>query len=416
MADEVKLTKLAECAGCGAKVGAGQLAKLFEGFEAPRDPNLLVGFDHSDDAAVYRLRDDLAIVQTVDFFPPMVDDPYVFGQVAAANALSDVYAMGGTPITALNVMAVPESMPADTVRQILRGGFEKVVEAGASLAGGHSIYDDEPKYGMAVTGVLDPAKILRNDGARVGDALVYTKPLGIGIASTAVKGEVASRELEEAAIATMTTLNRAASEVMLRYRTHACTDITGFAAATFLRGMGFVSSVHGAGNFLTCDLEQNLSASFRMMLLLGETNYLQVSQLRRGLESETARLAANRILPGQAAQLMELAVKMRDETDAAKASLYDQEFHNLLCEASGNKLIRSVFGAIRATVNDFIGTVYVRIMDDKEQAVLLHDAHIQLATALTNHDEMGAIRATFTHFEIVNASIQKYELAGRKIL
>lgn len=229
MADEVKLTKLAECAGCGAKVGAGQLAKLFEGFEAPRDPNLLVGFDHSDDAAVYRLRDDLAIVQTVDFFPPMVDDPYVFGQVAAANALSDVYAMGGTPITALNVMAVPESMPADTVRQILRGGFEKVVEAGASLAGGHSIYDDEPKYGMAVTGVLDPAKILRNDGARAGDALVYTKPLGIGIASTAVKGEVASRELEEAAVDAMTTLNRTASEVMLRYRTHACTDITGFA-------------------------------------------------------------------------------------------------------------------------------------------------------------------------------------------
>ena len=180
--------------------------------------------------------------------------------------------------------------------------------------------------------------------------------------------------------------------------------------------MRFISSVHGAGNFLTCDLEQNLSASFRMMLLLGETNYLQVSQLRRGLESETARLTANRILPGQAARLMELAVKMRDETDAAKASLYDQEFHNLLCEASGNKLIRSVFGAIRATVNDFIGTVYVCIMDDKEQAVLLHDAHIQLATALTNHDEMGAIRATFTHFEIVNASIQKYELAGRKIL
>ena len=180
--------------------------------------------------------------------------------------------------------------------------------------------------------------------------------------------------------------------------------------------MGFISSVHGAGNFLTCDLEQNLSASFRMMLLLGETNYLQVSQLRRGLESETARLAANRILPGQAARLMELAVKMRDESDAGKASLYDQEFHNLLCDASGNKLIRSVFGAIRATVNDFIGTVYVRIMEDKEQAVLLHDAHIQLANALTNHDELSAIRATFTHFEVVNASIQKYELAGRKIL
>lgn len=229
MADDVKLTKLADCAGCGAKVGAGQLAKLFEGFDAPRDPNLLVGFDHSDDAAVYKLADDIAIVQTVDFFPPMVDDPYIFGQVAAANALSDIYAMGGRPITALNVMAVPESMPSDVVRQILRGGFEKVVEAGASLVGGHSIYDDEPKYGMSVTGVLDPARILRNDGAEVGDVLVYTKPLGIGIAATAVKGEVATPELEQAAIAAMTTLNRVAGECMMRHRVHACTDITGFA-------------------------------------------------------------------------------------------------------------------------------------------------------------------------------------------
>ena len=179
--------------------------------------------------------------------------------------------------------------------------------------------------------------------------------------------------------------------------------------------MGFVSSVQGAGNYISCDLERNLGASFELMMLLGETNYLQVSQLRRGLESETARLAANRILPGQAARLMELAVKMRDETDAEKASHYDQEFHNLLCDASGNKLIRSLFGAIRATVNDFIGTVYVRIMEDKEQAFLLHNAHIQLAQALADHDELAAIRATFTHFEIVNTSIQKDELAGRKI-
>ena len=226
---DVRLTKLAECAGCGAKVGAGQLAELFEGFAVQRDPNLIVGFDHADDAAVYRLRDDLAIVQTVDFFPPMVDDPFVFGQVAAANALSDIYAMGAVPVTALNVMAVPEDMPADVVRAILRGGYDKAAEAGAVVAGGHSIYDDEPKYGMAVTGTLDPARIVRNDGARPGDALVYTKPLGIGIAATAVKGGLASAELEQSAVRTMTELNRAASRVMLRYRTHACTDITGFA-------------------------------------------------------------------------------------------------------------------------------------------------------------------------------------------
>lgn len=226
--EDVRLTKLATCAGCGAKVGAGQLARLFEGFDAPCDPNLLVGFDHADDAAVYRLADDLAIVQTVDFFPPMVDDPYLFGQIAAANALSDVYAMGARPVTALNVMAVPEDMPAPAVREILRGGLDKVTEAGAVLAGGHSIYDREPKYGMAVTGVIDPARILRNDGGRAGDALVYTKPLGIGIAATAMKGGIAAPALEREATRAMVTLNRRASEVMRRFRVHAVTDVTGF--------------------------------------------------------------------------------------------------------------------------------------------------------------------------------------------
>ena len=179
--------------------------------------------------------------------------------------------------------------------------------------------------------------------------------------------------------------------------------------------MGFVSSVHGAGNYLTCDLEQNLSASFRMMLLLGETNYLQVSQLRRGLESETARLAAGRILPGQANRLMDLAVKMKEEPDPLKGSQYDQEFHDLMCNASGNKLIQAVFGAMLATVNDFITTVYQRIMADQEQAHALHQAHIRLAEALARHDELEAIRATFNHFEVVNTNIQKDELAGRRI-
>ena len=179
--------------------------------------------------------------------------------------------------------------------------------------------------------------------------------------------------------------------------------------------MGFVSSIHGAGNFLTCDLEQNLSTSFHLMLLLGETNYLQFSQLRRGLESETARLAANRILPGQAARMMELATKMKSETDHVKSSHYDMEFHNLLCAASGNRLIRSVFCAMISTVNDFISTMYLRIMEDTSQADLLHDSHILLADALIRHDEAAAIRAIFSHFEVVNTSILKDELASRRI-
>lgn len=229
MSDDVKLTKLAECAGCGAKVGAGELARLFEGFEQPRDPNLLVGFDRADDAAVYRVSDDVAMVQTLDFFPPIADDPFVFGAIAATNALSDIYAMGGEPKCALNIMMVPEDLDPGAVREILRGGAAKVAEAGAIVCGGHSIYDREPKYGMAVTGFVHPDRILTNAGARVGDVLIYTKPLGIGILTTAVKaglvGGPAAGEVESL----MMTLNRPARDAMVRYRVHACTDVTGFA-------------------------------------------------------------------------------------------------------------------------------------------------------------------------------------------
>ena len=168
----IKLTKLTKCAGCGAKVGAGVLAQLLEGIRVHHDPNLLVGFDKSDDASVYKINDELALVQTVDFFPPIADDPYLFGQIAATNALSDVYAMGGVPKLCLNIMAVPEDMPRETVHQILRGGYDKVYEAGALITGGHSILDDEPKYGLAVTGFVHPDKLLSNSAALPGDVLV----------------------------------------------------------------------------------------------------------------------------------------------------------------------------------------------------------------------------------------------------
>lgn len=179
MEQDVKLTKLSRCAGCGAKVGAGVLARLLEGLQVHRDPNLLVGFDRSDDASVYRLSDELALVQTVDFFPPIADDPYLFGQIAAANALSDVYAMGGEPKLALNLMCVPRDMPDEAVHRMLRGGYDKVYEAGCLITGGHSIFDDEPKYGLAVTGFVRPDRVLTNSGARPGDVLLLTKPLGV---------------------------------------------------------------------------------------------------------------------------------------------------------------------------------------------------------------------------------------------
>ena len=225
---DIKLTKLAKCAGCGAKVGAGTLARLLEGIRVHSDPNLLVGFDRSDDASVYKLSDDLALVQTVDFFPPIHDDPYTFGQIAAANALSDVYAMGGEPRLCLNILAVPAAMPDGAVHDLLRGGYDKVYEAGALITGGHSILDDEPKYGLAVTGFVHPDRVLTNAGARPGDVLLFTKPLGIGILTTAAKVGLCSEEGQALAVRLMTTLNKNARDVMVRYRVHACTDVTGF--------------------------------------------------------------------------------------------------------------------------------------------------------------------------------------------
>ena len=248
MENEVKLTKLAKCAGCGAKVGAGVLAQLLEGIRVHEDPNLLVGFDKSDDASVYKVSDDLALVQTVDFFPPIADDPYLFGQIAATNALSDVYAMGGEPKLCLNIMAIPESMPKEAVHQLLRGGYDKVYEAGALITGGHSILDDEPKYGLAVTGFVHPDRVLTNAGARPGDVLLLTKPLGIGVLTTAAKADMASQEAIALAERLMTTLNKSARDAMVNYRVHACTDVTGFGllghACEMAQGSGVELELH----------------------------------------------------------------------------------------------------------------------------------------------------------------------------
>ena len=248
MASDIQLTKLAECAGCGAKVGAGVLAQLLEGLPTRTDPKLLVGYDTSDDASVYQLSDDLALVQTVDFFPPIVDDPYLFGQIAAANAISDVYAMGGEPKLALNILCVPDQMPKEAVHQLLRGGYDKAYEAGAIITGGHSILDQEPKYGLAVTGFVHPDRILTNAGARPGDVLLFTKPLGIGVLTTAAKADLCPPEALELAHRLMTTLNKTARDCMVKYRVRACTDVTGFGflghAYEMAQGSGVALTVH----------------------------------------------------------------------------------------------------------------------------------------------------------------------------
>jgi len=202
------------------------------------DPNLLVGLERADDSGVYKLSDDLAIIQTIDFITPIVDDPYTFGQIAAANALSDVYAMGGSPLTAMNVVCFPiQSQDISVLSDILRGGFDKLREAGATLVGGHSIDDPELKYGLAVTGVIHPSRIVTKDGAKAGDKLILTKPLGTGVVSTALKGGIAGEEAVARIAASMTTLNKKASELMQEVGGHACTDITGFGLLGHACGM-----------------------------------------------------------------------------------------------------------------------------------------------------------------------------------
>ena len=228
--------------GCTAKLGAGILSRILE--KIPRgaeDPDLLIGYDSHDDAAVYRLTDDLAFVQTLDFFPPLVEDPYIFGQIAAANALSDIYAMGGEVKTALNIVCFPETMDLNILGEIMRGGAEKVLEAGGVLAGGHSIADESVKYGLSVTGVVNPRTVYANDTPESGDALVLTKPLGVGIILCASRVGEASEEAVAAAIQSMTTLNKTAAALCRGYRVHAVTDVTGFSFLGHLHEM-----MHGA--------------------------------------------------------------------------------------------------------------------------------------------------------------------------
>ena len=228
METEVKLTKLANCAGCGAKMGAGTLAKMLEGFKAHSDPRLIVGYDKSDDASVYVLDENSALIQTTDFFPPIVDDPYLYGKIAATNALSDVYAMGGEPKLALNILCAAEGMEDTTIREILRGGYDAAYDAGAIITGGHTIKGAEPIYGLAVSGFVHPQKVLTNSNAKPGDVLILTKPLGVGIITTGAKADMVEEEVMERIYAQMATLNKTARDVMVKYHVHSCTDVTGF--------------------------------------------------------------------------------------------------------------------------------------------------------------------------------------------
>ncbi len=253
MATQVKLTSMAKAAGCAAKLSPATLDAVLRNLPRQTDPNVLVGFDTNDDAGIYRIAEDLALVQTVDFFTPIVDDPYMFGQIAAANALSDVYAMGGRPISSLSIVGFPEKGDPAILEQIICGGLAKMREAQCSVIGGHSIRNEDMLFGYAVTGTINPQRVWRNVGARAGDALLFTKPLGTGVITTALKKDRAQPESLAAAVAAMTTLNRDAAAALQELdaksgespRIHAVTDVTGFSLLGHAREMALGDPARG---------------------------------------------------------------------------------------------------------------------------------------------------------------------------
>jgi selenide,water dikinase len=268
-----KLTAQVKAGGCASKLSPKILDQVLPRLPRMADPNLLVGFDTADDAGVYRLTPELAMVQTVDFFTPMVDDPFTFGAIAAANALSDVYAMGGKPLTALSILAWPAPGDLDDLEAILKGGASKIHEAGAVILGGHSVNDPEIKFGYAVTGAIHPDRIKTNCAARAGDVLVFTKKIGTGIISTAIKRGIASSGHIDGAIGSMLTLNRAAAEAMMDLEVHSVTDVTGFGLLGHAREMAM-----GSGVTLEID-------SARVQFLDGAAEYARAGAIPGGLNN-----------------------------------------------------------------------------------------------------------------------------------
>ena len=240
-----RLTESVKAAGCASKLSPAALDTVLGKLARQHDPNVLVGFDHADDAGVYLIGPDQALVQTVDFFTPIVDDPYTFGQIAATNSLSDVYAMGGKPLTALALVCFPEKADLEILERILAGGLSKMIEAGCTVIGGHSIRDEETKFGYSVTGMVHPKKVLANAGAKPGDALLFTKGIGTGVISTAIKRGKAEPQWIDAAVQSMTTLNKRAAEVVVggNFRVNAMTDVTGFGLIGHAREMVLASEV-----------------------------------------------------------------------------------------------------------------------------------------------------------------------------
>ena len=269
----VRLTRFTAAGGCGAKIGPGVLTELLSGLSKIEDPNILVGFDHRDDACVYKINDDICLINTVDFFPPIVDDPYMFGQIAAANALSDVYAMGGQPKLALNLLTFPNAtLPLSAVKAILEGGNDKVTEAGATIVGGHSIDDKEPKYGLSVVGFAHPSEILSNSASE-GKLLILTKKLGTGVLTTAAKVDLLTKEENDEVEANICRLNKYAYDAMRGIDIDGCTDVTGFSL------MGHAAEMANAGD-VTLELYSHKVPIFPKALEMAEMGIIPAGAYR----------------------------------------------------------------------------------------------------------------------------------------
>ncbi len=337
--------------GCTAKLGPRALARVLERLPRPTDPDLLVGFDSSDDAAVLRLTDDLALVHTLDFFPPVVSEPYAFGQIAAANAMSDVWAMGGVVRTALNIVAFPEDGDLNQLGTIMAGGADKVAEAGASLAGGHSITDSGIRYGLSVTGTVHPQRFWRNDTGRPGDVLVLTKPLGVGIVCAAHRLDSAPPGAYAAAVASMSHLNKRAAELLAGREVHAVTDVTGFGLAGHLIEM--------LGDRLSASIDTLTLPELPGVRGLAEEFFLTAAAQRNRTHAESSGLRFEHVPFGVQEVLFDaqtsgglLVALSRADADAYVAELAAER------DAAGESLPVAIIGSIAERSTDH--TILVR--------------------------------------------------------
>ncbi|MEO3944312.1 selenide, water dikinase SelD [Gorillibacterium sp. CAU 1737] len=345
---EIKLTSFSSKGGCGCKIGPGDLRQVLRNLPPTEaNPNLLVGLDTSDDAGVYKLSDDLAIVQTVDFFTPIVDDPYSFGQIAAANAISDVYAMGGKPLTALNIVAFPiATLDKSILSEILRGAADKAKEAGVTLVGGHSIDDKEPKFGMAVTGTVHPDKIRTNAGAQVGDRLILTKPIGVGIMTTSIKKGLLSPDEIARVTGVMAALNKTAAEIMEKYDVHACTDVTGFGL------LGHALEMASASQAV-------ISLSYEAVPVLPRTRELaELGSVPGGTKNNYAYIQENVTFPETMDQIDQWILCDAVTSGGLLISVSNEDAESLLAELRASHVEASLIGEVTEISRGHINVIY----------------------------------------------------------